>query len=112
MKQKLNRRDFISTTSIAGTGLAFGLPHFAHAAVSIAKPAQLGGPKAQAGGFPGWPVFDQTEEKALLDTLHSGQWYRGSGKAVANFEDAYAKLTGAKHCLATSSGTSALCAAW
>ncbi|HEU0038695.1 MAG TPA: DegT/DnrJ/EryC1/StrS family aminotransferase [Verrucomicrobiae bacterium] len=109
MKDKLNRRDFISTTSVAGTALAFGLPRFARAAGSeTAKPALLGGPKAQTGGFPGWPVFDQTEEKALLATLHSGQWYRGSGKAVANFEDAYAKLTGAKHCLATSCGTSAL----
>jgi len=109
MKQKFNRRDFISTTSVAGTGLAFGLPHLARATGSeTAKPALLGGPKAQTGGFPGWPVFDQTEEKALLDTLRSGQWYRGSGKAVANFENAYAKLTGAEHCLATSCGTSAL----
>lgn len=109
MKQKLNRRDFISTTSVAGAGLAFGLPHLARAAGSTtAKPALLGGPKAHTGGFPGWPVFDQTEDKALVETLHSGQWYRGSGKAVAKFEDAYAKLTGAKHCLATSCGTSAL----
>ena len=41
-------------------------------------------------------------------TLHSGQWFRGSGKAVARFEEAYEKLTGAKHCLATASGTAAL----
>jgi dTDP-4-amino-4,6-dideoxygalactose transaminase len=68
----------------------------------------LGGTPTCNGSFPGWPVFDQTEERALLDTLHSGQWYRGSGKAVANFEEAYARLTGAKHCLATSCGTSAL----
>jgi perosamine synthetase len=109
MKQKLNRRDFISTTSVAGAGLAFGWPQVARAASSEGgKPALLGGPKAHAGGFPGWPVFDQAEEKALAETLHSGQWYRGSGKAVAKFEDAYAKLTGAKHCLATSCGTSAL----
>ena len=59
-------------------------------------------------GFPGWPVYDETEEKALLATLHSGNWYRGSGSAVAGFEKAYANLTGARHCLATSSGTSAL----
>jgi dTDP-4-amino-4,6-dideoxygalactose transaminase len=71
------------------------------------KPALLGG-KPLCSSFPGWPVFDQTEEKALLETLHSGQWYRGSGHAVTRFEEAYAKLTGAKHCLATSCGTSAL----
>ena len=109
MNRKLDRRTFINTTSLAGAGLAFGLPQLADAAGgATAKPAQLGGVKAHSAGFPGWPVFDQTEEKALLDTLRSGQWYRGSGKAVANFEDAYTKLTGAKHCLATSCGTSAL----
>ncbi len=72
------------------------------------KPAKLGGPKAHPGSWPDWPVQDQTEQKALLDTLHSGQWFRGNGKQVAQFEEAYAKLTGAKHCLATSCGTSAL----
>ena len=47
MKRKLNRRDFISTTSVAGAGLAFGLPQIAHGAGSeTAKPALLGGPKA------------------------------------------------------------------
>src|ERR1051325_9665423 len=49
---------------------------------------------------PSWPVFDQTEETGLLDTLRSGRWYRGSGKAVNRFEEEYAKLTGAKYCLA------------
>src|SRR6185503_12384615 len=98
MKDKLNRRDFVRTTSVAGAGLAFGLPRFSRAASSeTAKPALLGGPKTRADGFPGWPVFDQTEEKALFETLHSGQWYRGSGKAVAGFEEAYKKLTGAQH---------------
>jgi dTDP-4-amino-4,6-dideoxygalactose transaminase len=108
MKHELNRRDFISTTTVAGAGLALGLPQIARGAEAAATPAMLGGPKAHPGGFPGWPVMDQTEEKALLDTLHSGHWFRGSGAAVSKFEDAYEKLTGAKHCLATASGTAAL----
>jgi perosamine synthetase len=111
MNHKLNRRDFISATSIAGAGLALSLPTVARAAAEGAKPAILGGPKAHPGGFPGWPVFDQTEEQALFDTLRSGHWFRGSGRAVTKFEDEYAKLNGAKHCLATSSGTTALCTA-
>ena len=110
MNSKLNRRDFISATSMAGAGLALNLPSIARAAAGAAKPAILGGPKAHPSGFPGWPVFDQAEEKALLDTLRSGHWFRGSGSAVAKFEDEFAKLTGAKHCLATSGGTTALCA--
>ncbi len=108
MKAQLNRRDFIGKTSVAGAGLALGLPSVLRGAQTAAKPAQLGGPKARATGFPSWPVYDQTEEQALLETLHSGQWFRGSGKAVARFEDEYKKLTGAKHCIATSCGTSAL----
>ncbi|NOS70415.1 MAG: DegT/DnrJ/EryC1/StrS aminotransferase family protein, partial [Verrucomicrobia bacterium] len=108
MNSKLNRRDFISATSAAGAGLALNFPSIARAAAGDAKPALLGGPKAHPGDFPGWPVIDQTEEQALTVTLRSGNWFRGNGKAVATFEDQYAKLTGAKHCLATSSGTTSL----
>lgn len=109
MKNILTRREFLQTSSIGGAGLALSFPEVARAAAETgSRPALLGGQPACTAAFPGWPVFDQTEEKALLDTLHSGQWYRGSGKAVAGFETAYQKLTGAKHCLATSCGTSAL----
>ena len=109
MKSFLNRRDFIGTTSLAGAGLA--LSSF-QPSVTLAgdseKPALLGGKPICSERFPAWPVFDETEEKALLETLRSHQWYRGSGKAVARFEEAYQRLTGAKHCVATSCGTSAL----
>ena len=108
MKTSFTRRQFLGTTSVAGAGLALGLPYITHGAETAAKPAALGGAKAHPGGFPSWPVMDATEEKALLDTLHSGQWFRGSGKNVAKFEDEYEKLTGAKHALATASGTAAL----
>ena len=72
------------------------------------KPALLGGAKAHPEPFPSWPVIDQTEERALLETLRSGKWYRGNGKSVARFEEEYARLTGAKTCLATANGTAAL----
>jgi len=111
MNSKLNRREFLSATSLAGAGLALNLPTIARAAAADAKPSILGGPKAHPGGFPSWPVFDQTEEQALLGTLRSGNWFRGTGHAVTKFEDEYARLAGAKHCLATSSGTAALTAA-
>lgn len=111
MNNKLNRRDFLGATSIAGAGLALNFQTIVRAAAEDTKPAILGGPKAHPGGFPGWPVFDQTEEQALSATLHSGNWFRGTGRAVAKFEDEYARLTGAKHCVATASGTTALVAA-
>src|SRR5947208_941548 len=72
------------------------------------RPAMLGGAKAHPDPFPSWPVLDQTEERAILETLRSGKWYRGNGKNVARFEEEYARLTGAKTCLATANGTAAL----
>ena len=115
MKDNITRRHFLERTSLAGAGLSLVLPQLtgrsgtaSAAEAASGKPAKLGGKPTCSGGWPGWPVHDETEEKALLGTLHSGQWYRGSGKAVARFEDAYEKLTGAKHCLATASGTAAL----
>src|ERR1051325_1665514 len=110
MKRNITRRHFLQSTALTGAGLSLGVQHNASANDSpngSPKPALLGGKPACTDGFPSWPVYDQTEEKALLEKLHSRQWYRGSGNAVAHFEDAYAKLTGAKHCLATSCGTSA-----
>jgi len=122
MNPNVTRRGFLKSTAAAGAGtaavrysglaavLGAGLaPQVARAAA--AKPAALGGGPAHTGGFPAWPVYDATEENALRDVLRSGAWFRGSGKKVAQFEEAYAKLTGARHCLATANGTSALYAA-
>lgn len=94
------RRRFLAAAPLAGAALA--------ADALGDKPALLGGPKAHPAPFPGWPIFDTAEERAVAQTLHSGRWYRGNGKNVAQFEDAYAKLTGARTCLATMNGTSAL----
>ncbi|HYH55421.1 MAG TPA: DegT/DnrJ/EryC1/StrS family aminotransferase, partial [Anseongella sp.] len=105
---KWERRRFIQTAAMAGAGLAIGLPFIACSNTADAKPALLGGPKAHPAGFPGWPVFDQTEEKALTEVLKSNNWGRLGGSVVADFEEAYGKLLGAKHCLGVSSGTSAL----
>ncbi len=97
----MTRRDF----SIAAGAVAAA----ANVAVgATAKPALLGGPKAKTNPFAAWPRFDDREEKALLDVLHSGKWFRGNGTYVRKFEEQYATLTGAKHALATANGTAAL----
>ncbi len=55
-----------------------------------------------------WPVWDETEENALLDVLNSGTWGRtGGGPKCAAFEAAFAKRMQAKHCVLTASGTTA-----
>ena len=73
------------------------------------RPAILGGAPVRRDPFPGWPVADAREEQDLLKVLRSGRWNRGG--QVGRFESAYAALTGARHCLATANGTSALLAA-
>ena len=72
------------------------------------KPALLGGTPVHKGSWPQWPEWRQAWEPAVLQVLRSGQWYRGSGEQVPRFEAAYAQLLGARRCLATASGTTAL----
>jgi perosamine synthetase len=69
-------------------------------------PALLGGTPVRQAPFPSWPVADAREEDALVRVIRSGRWNRGDN--VVAFEATYASLTGAKHCLATANGTSAL----
>lgn len=110
MKYNWTRRRFIGTSALIGTGLSFapGKTFAAEEKISSNKPAILGGEKAHAGAFPGWPKFDEREEQALLQALRSGKWGRLIGSKVNDFERAFADLTKAKHCVTTSCGTTAL----
>lgn len=107
MDANLNRRTFLNALAVAGTGLATGLST-PSMGIAKEKPALLGGPKAHPGTFPTWPVFDTKEDNSLSNILDSKRWGRLDGKTVADFEQQYASLTGAKRCLGVSSGTSAL----
>lgn len=93
---------------IAGMALAGSMLKPRPAASATAKPAILGGEPIRSSAFPSWPVADDLEDQALLKVLHSGKWNRGNGAQVSRFEQEYAQLTGAKHCLASANGTSAL----
>lgn len=110
MKKHLTRRDFIRNAAAGsaaltwlGTGQA---PRIL--AAETAKPVLLGGAPVHQGGWPPWPTWRQEWEPAVLKVLRSGRWFRGSGETVSEFEAAYARLLGAKRCLATASGTTAL----
>ncbi len=110
MDKRPTRREFINKAAVAGVGATLAWSGVARGATPRAKPASLGGPKAHPGGFPDWPVFDEKEERALIETLRTGHWFRGTGKAVVHFEEAFKNLMGAGHCVATSCGTTALLA--
>ena len=110
----VSRRGFIGAIVAAGamsgarTTQAAGRPSAQSATVTAGSntPALLGGTPVRHTPFPSWPVADAKEEDALVGVIRSGRWNRGTN--VAAFESAYASLTGAKHCLATANGTSAL----
>lgn len=103
MKAPVDRRHFLATATATGAALTL-----AKTAAAKETPALLGGTPVRREPFPGWPRVDDRDEKALIDVLRSGHWYRGSGDEVDRFESAYAELTGAKHCVATANGTSSL----
>lgn len=110
--RQVSRRGFIGALVTAG---AIGARRSAHAGVlrrpqtalsASNTPALFGGTPVRRTPFPSWPVADTREEDALTRVIRSGRWNRGDN--VAAFESAYSSLTGAKHCLATANGTSAL----
>src|SRR5512137_2924743 len=104
------RRSFIRTT--AAGSLALGWLGAGRApnvfAAEAAKPALLGGTPVHKGGWVSWPQWRDAWEPEMLKVWRSGHWFRGSAEHVAEFERGYAKLLGAKRCLATASGTTAL----
>lgn len=110
MKRFVTRRGFLREAAVGSAALGFlgaSQPPFV-LAKEASKPALLGGTPIHAGGWPGWPDWRESWEPKVLEVLRSGRWFRGSGGQVAEFERAYADLIGAKRCLATASGTTAL----
>ena len=105
----MDRREFLSASAAAGAGMVM-MPDFSFAGFNANdnKPAILGGTKSVTTRFPGWPVYDKTEENALLNVLKSNAWGRLDGRISAGFEEKFSQLMGVKHSLAVSSGTSAL----
>lgn len=108
---RIERRTFLKSAAAGAAATAIA----ANAAPNVfaaeaAKPALLGGVPVRTGGFPSWPVYDPAEEERWLDVLRKKAWFRFSNGStyVAEFEKRYAEMTGAKYCLAVSSGTAAL----
>src|SRR5438105_1507097 len=70
-----------------------------------------GGTKARTRPWPKWPVWDETEEAALIDVLRSGQWWSVGGRKVPEFEETFARFHDAKYGICVVNGTCALEAA-
>ncbi|MGO8677818.1 MAG: DegT/DnrJ/EryC1/StrS family aminotransferase [Limisphaerales bacterium] len=110
----LSRRQFIAAAS-AGSMAAVASTSFtgyAGAARSAGKLAILGGEPVRKKGksWPAWPYVDEGIVNSVVKTTRSGVWCRiqSTSGAVARFEEEYAKLMGARLCVATGSATQAL----
>ena len=109
--KKFTRRQVITTASAGLFGVMINSP-FKSIGISNnfqqKKLAILGGEKTHTGTWPNWPEWDQSAEQGIIEMFRTGRWWRGNGEHVAEFEKKYAALMGAKRCLATASGTTAL----
>ncbi|NLX98699.1 MAG: DegT/DnrJ/EryC1/StrS family aminotransferase [Rhodopirellula sp.] len=104
MTKNLDRREFLMAATAAGVALTHGSGRAASAAD---MPALLGGaPVRKGGGGRSWPIVSESDEEAVAEVARTGRWYRN--RSVEQFEEEYARLNGAKFCVAVSSGTSAL----
>lgn len=67
-----------------------------------------GGPKTRLEPFPRWPNLGPDDASAVAAALESGKLTQLTGPFVGDFEREFAKYHGAPHCVATSSGTTAI----
>ena len=110
MKNSFTRRNFIRTAAAGSVALTWFSARRAPTvfAAEADKPALLGGTPVHQGGWAAWPQWREAWEPKLVEVYRSGKWFRRSDTHVPDFEQAYAQLLGAKKCLATASGTTAL----
>jgi len=111
MKSKnLSRRDFLVAASAGSVAAVAAGPSAAYAGRggSAGKLAIAGGKAVRTKPFSKWPIWDRSAEEHVISILRSGNWFRGNGNTVTEFEEAYADLLGAKRCVCTVNGTNSL----
>ncbi len=102
----VRRRDLLTSAAAVAALVAAGQAEGTSASAEDGAPARR---LTQDRAKVEWPMWDDSEAEALLEVLNSGKWGRTSGgKKLREFEAAFASAMQAQHCLATSSGTTAL----
>lgn len=114
-RSDLTRRQFIAAASAgslaAVTSRRAGIPAYGNLTNKASMLAILGGqPVRQNKAWPEWPYWDDEVIDTLTKTARSRIWCRiqSASGTVPTFEKEYAKLTGARFCVATGAGTQAL----
>ena len=104
-KNNLTRRDFLAAASISTIATASGgIGAYANVSKKASKLAILGGKPVRTKSWPSWPIWDKSAEKSIISVLRSGNWFRGRGTKVSEFEQKYAELMEAKRCPARLTG--------
>ena len=67
-----------------------------------------GGSPVRTAPFPAWPVFDEREERLLLEVLHSGKWSILNGDKVREFQEQFAVYQQARFATCVPNGTLAI----
>jgi len=111
MKDNLTRRLFLGAAFAGAVESHLKAPRGSSPAVqtgSTERLALLGGKPVRTQPFPSWPKIADHDERAWGEVLRKGLWCRLDGAYAKRFEEAWANLLGAKYCVATASGTTAL----
>jgi dTDP-4-amino-4,6-dideoxygalactose transaminase len=106
----LSRRHFLKAVSVGGafSGLTARASTFRASATANGRPALIGGTPVRNQRFPSWPVITAKDEQTWMEVFRTKRWNRLNGTYVDQFEKTWAERLGTQHCVATSSGTSAL----
>ncbi len=67
-----------------------------------------GTPVLQRSDYQNWPIITEDDRRLINEVLDSGIVAGGTAPQVTALEQEWAKYTGARHCLTTTSGTAAL----
>lgn len=67
-----------------------------------------GGAPVRTKPFPSWPIYDELEEKLMIEVVKSGSWGGAAGTKIPQFESAFAQLHNAKYGVAIVNGTMAI----
>lgn len=110
MKNPLLRRQFLKAVTVGGavSGLTARAATFRASSAANGKLALIGGTPVRSQAFPSWPVITAKDEQTWMEVFRTRRWNRLNGAYVDQFEKTWAERAGARHCVATSSGTSAL----
>jgi len=103
--ESLTRRQLLQAAAVGAAAAAASAQSEARAQ-GAGVPAALGGQPVRKTPFPQWPQFRAADEEAVLPVLRSGVWSRS--KVGDEAERRFARLMGAKYCLATCNGTNAI----